>query len=195
MGLSDLNSLGGLLPTYPGWLRTLMFGTALCWFGAYAILYFKAPPPSLTLGRFAATTLPAMPDALTLEVLLNNATGKTATISAALLEFYAEEIPRSGLSAAQTVSATYSVQKSGDDALIVVSADETAPNVVIHKPYAGASYQQLDIPLAQTVPDKAGDRFFLQVADATLIDPRNAHVRLTLTVNGAPGLRAVAPLR
>src|SRR5690606_12891331 len=57
MGLSDIDKVAALLPTYPYAVRAVMFGGLVVWTLAYALLVFFAPPPEparITMARFAA---------------------------------------------------------------------------------------------------------------------------------------------
>ena len=194
MSLADLQQVGALLPTYPMWVRALMLGVLVAWTVSYVLLTFLAPPASLTLVRFAQIKVTGEPSSLAFEVLLNNRTGEVATIGTARLQFYEGEPPEGGLSANEAVSAVYAVAPVGNE-LAVDDGGALSQQVTLNQPYAGQSYQEMHIPLSQTVEDKKGDRFAIVLRTPELVDHRNDTVRLTLTYNDGATVQKEAALQ
>lgn len=182
MGIGDIDKLAALLPTYPYALRAVMFGTLLTWMAAYAWLVFNAPPPPpvrVTMVRFAA--LPGTAGDIAFEFGLENNTGKVALISDALLEFYDKELPDGGLASKQDVTAVYKVEMQPQGGLAVDDDTGFAQQVTLTQPYAGQSYQKMQLPLAQSIADKDTDRFRIVLQDTSVLDARNSHAKVTLT--------------
>jgi hypothetical protein len=182
MGLADIDKLAALLPTYPVWVRALMFASALAWFGLYGGLVFFAPkpaPPSLTIASFEVYEMPTDNTAIVFDIGVENNTGKSTLIRAADLEFYQDQLPTSGLSGFQEVTATYRVVPDVKGHAIPAGGPPPQP-LKLRSPYAGQSYQKVLVTTSQSVEDKKTDRFVVVIAPAAVIDKRNNRVRLTL---------------
>ena len=193
MGLSDIDKVAALLPTYPYAVRAVMFGGLVVWTLAYALLVFFAPSPEparITMARFAALV-----DAprLALEFGLENNTGKAALVSEAFLQFYAGEIPEGGLATKQDVTAVYKIETQPSGGLALDDGSGFPDPVMLTRPYAGQSYQEVRIPLSQSIGDKGTDRFRIVLQDAAILDGANSHVKATLTY-GSGSAAGVAEL-
>src|SRR5688572_10522338 len=101
--MPDLTTLPAILPNYPFWVRSLMFGFALGWILLYAVLMFlspappKAPVPAISLDRFEQAQLDRAPGSLTFDLTVTNNTGKVVTLTGAEIIYFQDEIETSGL--------------------------------------------------------------------------------------------------
>lgn len=168
----DITSISGILPTYPSWVRTLMFGTALVWIVIYLVLLFKAPPDKKTLQlvKFERVYNADTQADLVLAISLVNNTGKTVPIKSALLTFYEDERSYSGLQSSSAISTRYKVYLQNDQ-LVSGNGDGLVKPVEseLKVPYAGQAQMNITISIDQILEDKKGDRFLIEFPDASVI--------------------------
>lgn len=180
-----IGDLPAILPTYPSWVRTVMFSSALVWIVVYLVLLFKAPPPPpklLTFDSLGQVMLANDNESLVFDIVVTNNTGEAVSITKADLVYFKDEIKTDGLQSLQKVSATYEIAKD-EKGLVSTTGDGITKRVdtEIITPFAGQPQSKVSIELSQIIKDGEGDRFLISLKDRKIVDVKNNKLQVTLT--------------
>jgi hypothetical protein len=184
--MPDIVSLGGaILPTYPTWVRALMFGSALTWTIAYSVLLFMAPkavPPSVAIGTFVQAQSTKLPDSLVFELTLINNTGKTVAASQLDILYYKDAVSTDGLQSSQRVPSIYVVAQT-EAGLVASDGSDFVKKVQIdmNAPFAGQPQMEVSIPINHIIEDKQGDQLFVMLTDAQPVDRSINNAQITVS--------------
>lgn len=182
--MPDILSLPGLLPTYPFWIRALMFGFALAWIVAYAILLFVAPKPpaaALTLSTFQQAISTKWPTSLVFDLTLINNTGATLATTKAEIIYYKDDVTRSGVFSKVSVPSVYTIA-TDENGLVVSSGSGfvNRVNVTLDKPFGNSKQMEVSIPIAEVIEDKKSAHLFIMLHDAKPVDTSLNKAQITL---------------
>lgn len=179
------------LDTYPGWVQTLMFGSALIWVVAYALLGFFAPKaatPLLEWVEFIQIKNEPAGGFAFAATFVNN-TGKTVALQSATLMYFKDQPPKSGLQQGNAVDTTYTITVDGSGATATNTTGISTDVTVTHNlPYAGQPFVEADLPLSDVIENGKKSRILVRIPDASSIAPQANTLRVEVVFSNGTSL-------
>lgn len=185
--MPDLTSISTLLPTYPFWVRAVMFGIALIWLVVYAVMMFmapKPPPATLTMASIQQAFSEKWPDSLVFDMTLLNNTGATLATTKIEIIYFKDEVTWSGLASSDSVLSVYTIAKD-ENGLVVGSGNGFVNRVTarLDKPFGNSRQMEVSIPINEVINSKRGTRLMIMLHDAQPVDASVNRAQITLYYN------------